>query len=206
MAREKFVYNTQTLRYEKVVEPLSKRLLRIAGFICAALVTAFLFTLISQKYFPSPKEKQLMEVIDQQSLKIATLGEQFDLMGSSLQSIQDRDATAHRMIFGMDPIDQDVWDGGVGGHDKYADLTDAGNSTRILKVTLDKVEKLKWKMALQSRSLDTILMEAQQKEEMLASIPSIKPVRSDKLARDIKLLSGFGMRLHPIHKVRKMHT
>lgn len=206
MAREKFVYNTQTLRYEKVVEPLSKRLLRIASFVCAALVTAFLFTLVSHKYFPSPKEKQLMEVIDQQSLKISSLGEQFQLMGSSLQSIQDRDATAHRMIFGMEPIDQDVWDGGVGGHEKYTDLIDAGGSTEILKATLDRVEKLKWKMALQSRSLDTILMEAQRKEEMLASIPSIKPVRSDKLARDIKLLSGFGMRFHPIHKVRKMHA
>ena len=60
MAREKFVYNTQTLRYEKVVEPLSKRLMRIASFVCAALVTAFLFTLVSHKYFTSPKEKQLV--------------------------------------------------------------------------------------------------------------------------------------------------
>ena len=40
----------------------------------------------------------------------------------------------------------------------------------------------------------------------LASIPSIKPVRSDKLARSVKLLSGFGYRIHPIFKVRKMHA
>ena len=46
---------------------------------------------------------------------------------------------------------------------------------------------------------------AEDKEKMLASIPSIKPVRSDKLNRGVKLLSGFGYRLHPIHKIRKMH-
>jgi murein DD-endopeptidase MepM/ murein hydrolase activator NlpD len=59
---------------------------------------------------------------------------------------------------------------------------------------------------LQSKSLDEILRLAQQKEEMLAAIPSIKPLRSDKLRRDIQLLSGFGWRTHPIHKVRKMHA
>ena len=40
---------------------------------------------------------------------------------------------------------------------------------------------------------------------MLAAIPSIKPVRSDKLARKVGLLSGFGRRIHPIYKIPKMH-
>ena len=40
---------------------------------------------------------------------------------------------------------------------------------------------------------------------MYAAIPSIKPIRSDKLKRRIKLLSGFGRRMHPVHKVVKMH-
>ena len=60
-------------------------------------------------------------------------------------------------------------------------------------------------MDLQSRSLDTIVNLAEQKEDMLAAIPSIKPVNSDKLPRSVKLLSGFGMRIHPIYKVPKMH-
>jgi murein DD-endopeptidase MepM/ murein hydrolase activator NlpD len=68
-----------------------------------------------------------------------------------------------------------------------------------------KMDRLKHQMNLQSRSLDSITMMAKDKEMMLASIPSIKPIRSDKLNRTIKLLSGFGPRIHPIHKVRKMH-
>ena len=36
-------------------------------------------------------------------------------------------------------------------------------------------------------------------------IPSIKPVQVDKLKKDLEYLSGFGIRLHPLHKVRKFH-
>ncbi|MEK7254419.1 MAG: M23 family metallopeptidase, partial [Bacteroidota bacterium] len=69
-----------------------------------------------------------------------------------------------------------------------------------------KVDKLKRQMVLQSHSLDDIEKMAKNKEKMLASIPSIKPVRVDKLNQRFELLSGFGYRLHPIHKIRKMHA
>ena len=70
----------------------------------------------------------------------------------------------------------------------------------------ERVDKLSRQMDIQSHSLDTILRMANEKETMLASLPSIKPVRIDKLARGLNLLSGFGMRIHPIYKVPKMHT
>jgi murein DD-endopeptidase MepM/ murein hydrolase activator NlpD len=204
MARERFTYNTQTLRYEKVVEPLSKQLLRIVGFVCAAIVTVVLLTPLSHKLLPSPELQAKKETIEKQHQKITEIQTELDDIKKSLLTLQDRDATAHRMIFGMPPIDQGVWEAGIGGHDKYEHI-EAGISTDQLKETLTDLDKIKWQIALQSMSLDTILEVARSKEDMLASIPSIKPVRSDKLARDIKLLSGFGMRMHPIHKVRKMH-
>nr|WP_262914121.1 M23 family metallopeptidase [Portibacter lacus] len=43
------------------------------------------------------------------------------------------------------------------------------------------------------------------RKEKLSSIPSIKPVREDKLKRNILKLSGFGYRLHPVHGVKKFH-
>ena len=41
---------------------------------------------------------------------------------------------------------------------------------------------------------------------MIASIPSIKPVRIDLLNKNLNAMSGFGIRLHPVHKVDRMHT
>ncbi|MFK7932555.1 MAG: peptidoglycan DD-metalloendopeptidase family protein [Saprospiraceae bacterium] len=123
-----------------------------------------------------------------------------------LDNLQDRDAHAHRMIFGMNPIDDNVWDGGVGGHDRYEDMRQYRNSGDLMASISQKMDKLNRQLVMQSQSLDTIQSLASEKEKMLASIPSIKPVRSDKLNRNIKLLSGFGRRIHPIHKVWKMHA
>ncbi|PHN04619.1 M23 family metallopeptidase [Flavilitoribacter nigricans] len=206
MRREKFTYNTQTLRYEKVVEPLSVTVLRIFGFFCAAVLTGFVFMVLAHRYFPSPNEKSLQREVEQLQAELELAGENFDVLSNVLNKIQERDAYAHRMLFGMDPIDQAVWEGGIGGHDKYKDYRQFRNAGDDIIALKEKVDKLKLQMDLQSKSLDTIVNNAKSKEEMLASMPSIKPVRSDKLARELKLLSGFGYRIHPVYKVPKMHA
>ena len=122
-----------------------------------------------------------------------------------LGNIQERDASAHRVVFGMEPIDRDVWQGGRGGHDAYDRLRTLPMSGNKMANMRQRMDRFKHQLDLQSRSLDSIMIMAEQKEEMLASIPSIKPIRRDKYSRKIENLSGFGYRLHPVHKVQKMH-
>ena len=205
MRREKFIYNRQTLRYEKVVEPLSTTLLRIFGFVCAAVFTAFILTLVTHRYFPSPSERLLHAENSQLKLQLEHLGDEMGRLSTVLDNVQERDAYAHRLIFGMDPIDGDVWEGGIGGHEAYDDLRQYKYSGDLMAEIRQKMDQLKHRINLQSRSLDSITMMANNQTEMRAAIPSIKPIRSDKLNRGIKLLSGFGTRIHPVHKVRKMH-
>ncbi|MFK8105314.1 MAG: M23 family metallopeptidase [Saprospiraceae bacterium] len=206
MRKEKFVYNTQTLRYEKVVEPLRTKVLRLFGFLSAVLVAAFIIISITLKYFPSPKEKALIREFKQMEYMYMQLNNDVENLTKVLNNVQDRDASVHRLMFGMDPIDKNVWEGGIGGHNKYDKLTKYKRTGDLLYATLDKVGKLKQQMAVQSKSLDTILTLANDRETMLASMPAIKPIRSDKLSRNIRSLSGFGMRLHPIFKRKKRHT
>lgn len=204
MGKEKFIYNTHTLRYEKVEQSTSQKISRILGFVCAAIFTAFIFTLLSHRWIPSPKEKILTKEINFMESQFAEVSVELEQLREVLAKIQERDAYAHRMVFGMDPIDEGVWEGGVGGHDQYASLRQHSTSDLLIGVR-QNLDKLKRQMDLQSRSLDTIIDLAQNKEDMLAAIPSIKPVRSDKLPRKMNLLSGFGTRIHPIYKVPKMH-
>ncbi len=205
MRREKYVYNRNSLRYEKVVEPLSYTILRIFGFACAAAFTALVMTMVTHRYFPSPAEKLLQAENEQLQSQMKLLGNEIDKQESVLANLRDRDAFAHRMIFGQKPIDDAVWEGGKGGHDKYEDLRAYTNSGDLMAGLREKVDLIRHQMDLQSRSLDTVIQLAEEKEEMLASIPSIKPVRSDKLSKGMNLLSGFGYRIHPIFKTRKMH-
>lgn len=147
-----------------------------------------------------------MKEIKVMNFEYDKLQSEFANLNKELEHLQDRDAYAYRTILGMDPIDGDVLEGGIGGHDEYAEYRQYEHAGDLIAQAKEKVRKLKHKMVLQSKSLDTIITQAQEKEKMLASIPSIKPVRSDKLKRSVRLLSGFGYRIHPIHKVRKLHT
>lgn len=206
MGKEKFYYNKQTLRYEKVVEPLKVKALRGVGYTIGILTVSAIIATIMYRYYPSPREEALSREVQQMEVQYDALNDQIGLMSKVLDNVQDRDANVHRLMFGMDPIDESVWSGGVGGSEKYDYLTKFKNSGALLLATQEKADQLKRRLAIQSESLDKIQEEAKNKEIMLACMPAIKPVRGDKLKRNIKALSGFGMRMHPIHKIRKMHT
>jgi peptidase M23-like protein len=206
MAGKKYVYNDATLSFEEYKTPGKFRILTLFGYLCATVVTSFIFFILHNTYFPSQKELALMREMDQMKYQYANITEQLDVMSTELATVQERDAGIHRFMLGMDPIDEAVWEGGVGGSDKYANLVKYPNSGKLLIETQEKVDKLMLQLKIQKNSLDTIFEKAKSRAEMIASIPSIKPVRFDMLSKNMNAMSGFGIRLHPIHKVDKMHT
>lgn len=203
--KEKFVYNTQTLSYERVVVPLKTRILQAFGFFSAVLVAAIGLLALLYHFFPSPREKELLQEIAQMERKFAQINEAMDQMSKTLQSIQERDAYVHRAVFGMDPIDPDVWQAGVGGHESHPEVGAFKYGGEVIRSVLSRMDILQQQMVFQARSLDTIMALAKDQEKMLASIPSIKPVREDKLQKSMNVLSGFGFRIHPVYKIKKFH-
>jgi murein DD-endopeptidase MepM/ murein hydrolase activator NlpD len=203
--KEKFVYNIHTLTYEKVIVPFKTRIWQAFGFFSVVLVTATALLVALYTYFPSPREKELLREIDQMGYKYEQLNGQLEMMSKVLTNIQERDANVHRSVFGMDPIDQDIWNGGIGGHEAHPELNAFKYSGETIRATLEKMDALGLKLSIQSKSLDTIQQLANNQQQMLASIPSIKPVREDKLQKSMNVLSGFGYRIHPVYKVKKFH-
>ncbi|MGB0985505.1 MAG: M23 family metallopeptidase, partial [Saprospiraceae bacterium] len=144
--------------------------------------------------------------LEQANAKLESFNKELSKVEKVLGNLNERDGSVYRHMFGMSPINKGIWEGGVGGRNKYKDLEVYKNTGASMIMTSKRLDKLKFQLALQSKSLDTIVNQLQNKEKMYASIPSIKPVREDKLKRSMHLLSGFGWRIHPIHRVRKMHT
>ncbi|MEZ4893780.1 MAG: hypothetical protein R2778_12295 [Saprospiraceae bacterium] len=91
----------------------------------------------------------------------------------------------------MDPIDQDVWTAGVGGHEAHPELSAFKYSGASIGDALGKVDMLSRQLSLESKSLDTLQSLAKNQENMLASIPSVKPVREDKLQKSIGTLQDL---------------
>lgn len=206
MGKEKFVYNKQTLRYEKVEESWQKKAVRFFGFLSAVAVFALIIVAIAFNYLDSPKEKALKRELNQLVAVNKMQRDDFQKLQTVVDNLEERENTLYRVMFGMDPRESSVAEGGTGGRDKYKDLSVYKNAGSTMVESFQRLEQLKFHIASQSKSLDTIAQLVKEKEQMLASIPSIKPVREDKLKKSIKLMSGFGYRLHPIHRVRKMHA
>jgi len=146
MRREKFVFNQQTLQYDRVIEPLRYTILRGFAFCCAAMVTAFLMVVVIHAYFPSPGERLLSQENDILRSQINNTNEELTAMADVLESIQERDAGVYRMIFREEPIDPDVWQGGRGGHDAYGDLRElprSGEHIANLRSRLDDLNDRK---------------------------------------------------------------
>lgn len=205
MRKEKFVYNKQTLRYEKVIEPLKIKILRGFVFVCAVIFFSAIVIVIYNATVDSPGEKALKRELNQATTQFNALESQLDNYSKIIENLKDRQEGAFTMAFGLPPTDDDVWEGGVGGSDRYSNLIKYPNTGDLMLDVTKKADKLGRQMAILSHSLDTIINVAKDREKQFASVPSIKPIREDKIKRKIQLLSGFGRRMHPIHKVMKMH-
>jgi len=205
MKREKYVYNPHTLTYEKHKLGAKEIVKRGIGLTSGIVVTSLLLFVFAYYYLPSPKEKAQKRELDQMTMQYDILTSQMADMSQVLDKVQEKDANIHRVILGMDPIDENIWNGGTGGSEKYDFITNYSNTGKIIKSSLSKIDKLKLQFELQKNSLDTLEMLANARKEKLSSIPSIKPVREDHLKRNILKLSGFGYRLHPVHGVKKFH-
>lgn len=205
MSNKKYVYNPKTLRYEKVTLRSKESIKKYGGIFSAILMTSVVVAAVFYIFFPSPKEKSLQRHVTQLQYSYSSLSEDLQKISNELNNLQSKDAEVHRMIFGLDPIDESVWDGGIGGANRFKELENFGASGNLIKDSETKIEKLRYKLELQKKSLDTIYTMALERKEKLASIPSIKPVQEDKLKRKITHMSGYGWRIHPIHKVKKLH-
>jgi len=201
MPKAKYYFNTHSLKYEKVVIPWGKRILRVLGFLATAIVFSVVIVAIAYAYLDSPKEKQLKREISQLTLQYEILQQRFNEMNDVLADLQHRDDNIYRVVFEAEPIPSSVRKAGYGGVDRYKALEGTANSELIIE-TMQKIDQLTKQMYIQSKSFDEIVELAKDKTVMLASIPAIQPVANQDLTR---IASGFGYRIHPIYKTTKMH-
>ncbi len=201
MAKEKYRFNPHTLRYEKVKPTLLQRVFRIIGFVCAAMVSGFLLLVVAYSFFDSPKEIMLKRELKAMKLQYKKLNKDLQHMSQVLDNLEQRDDRIYRVIFEAEPIPNSVREAGYGGVNMYQKFETYKNE-ELLTETTQKLEKLKKQLYIQSKSYDELTKKMQNKEEMLSSIPAIQPIYNKDLTR---VASGFGYRIDPIYKTRKMH-
>jgi murein DD-endopeptidase MepM/ murein hydrolase activator NlpD len=154
-------------------------------------------------YFESPKELILKNEVKELEFYYEKLNHEVESLHKVLNNIEHRDDNIYRIVLGAEPIDKSVRNAGVGGADRYADIREKTIEHEDLVVALhEKVDKLRRKLYIESKSQDEVVHLAEKKEKLYAAIPAIQPISNKQL---IALASGFGQRIHPVYKVKKMH-
>ncbi len=204
MARIKYYYDTETCKYERVRTKKSDVILNALGIIMLTLIMGAGLLLLYSSYFESPKELILRNEVKELEFYYDKLNKDVETLSNILNNIETRDDNIYRVVLGAEPIEKSVRDAGVGGADRYADIREKDIQHNELVIGLhERVDKLRRKLYIESKSQDEVVRMAENKEKMWAAIPAIQPISNKQL---IALASGFGNRVHPVYKVKKMHT
>lgn len=201
MTKVKYYYDTKTLSYKKIERSNVQMLKRILLFITSSTTIAIVLVLLFFTLFDSPKEKELKREINNLLVQYELLEDQIVNSSIILDELQERDDNIYRVIFEAEPIDASIRKAGFGGVNRYKKYEGFKHSELIIDLN-KKVDQLSKAIYVQSKSFDDMLELAQNKEEMLAHIPAIQPVANKNLKR---MASGYGNRIHPVYKTKKMH-
>ena len=202
MKKIKYFYNTHTLRYEKLVTPFRVKLLRLFGFISAALVTSAIIIWIYTKFFPkaADREAQLKyEIIRDNYL---TLAEKTKTLQQQMAELEKRDNQVYRSIFEANPLSDSARTKLI-EKKKEIDKVNLLGESELADEIAKTLNNITLREAYQFESYDAIEKLINNQENKLASIPAIQPVSNKELNR---IASGFGMRVHPIYGIAKMHS
>ncbi len=203
MARIKYYYDTESCKYERIKVSTWDVILNLLGFFSVSLIISVIIVILFSTFFESPKEMLLKK--ENQELKIYydLLEKELVDLNSMMAALQKRDDNVYRVIFEAEPIPASIRLAGTGGTDRYKNILENNLVDEELVIqSLKKVDQLKRQMYIQTRSYDEILQMARNKSKLLAATPAIQPVSNQELTR---LASGFGMRIHPILKYKRMH-
>ena len=202
MKKIKYYYNTNTLRYEKLVTPLRVKLLRIFGFISAALVTSAVIITVYNRFFPTPKDKEAQ-------LKLELLQDDYDVLNGNLikleqqmASLEKRDNDVYRSIFEANPVPDSVRIKLI-EQKKELDKVNVMSDDQLAKDIEYTLNNIAARIAYQFQSYTSIEKLIKNQGDKLSSIPAIQPVSNKDLTR---IARGFGFRIHPIYGIAKMHS
>jgi murein DD-endopeptidase MepM/ murein hydrolase activator NlpD len=198
---QKYYYDPERCSFVKVEQTWKDYAIHAVQVLGLAVILAGLGIWAFDVYWMTTPEEQSLKVenralerqLDRVSGRMSTLSTRLD-------TLAERDERLYRRLFQIEPISEDVRQVGVGGSDPYKEFDQMGkDASSLLKKTAQKLDKLERQMSLQGASYEELTEIAKKRSKRLVQLPAIRPANGP-------IVSGYGMRKHPILKVRKMHA
>lgn len=202
MAKQKYIFNPKTLAFEVFQISTARKVGRIVLITLSVMGMAFLFAILIFALFKSPQEKIQARELEYMKLQYEIMSDKMELYEAELADLEQRDNNVYRVVFDAEPIPSAKRRSGLANVNRYANLEGYRNSEQVIAAS-KKLDGIASQLYYQSVSYDEVFEMARNKEEMLACIPAIMPMR----VNDIKYISSFfGYRPDPIYNIAKFHS
>ena len=202
MKKIKYYYNTNTLRYEKLETPLRVKLLRVFGFVAAALVTAGLISYLAFQFVGSPKERILQQQNKNLKDNYYELLDELESVQNQMKELEKRDNDVYRAIFEANPIPDSARAKELEEKLEIAKVEKLRDHQLVSSIN-NTLNNLLSRINSQKKSSEEVDELVKNKEKLLSHTPAIQPLSNKDLNR---IASGFGYRIDPVYKTTKFHA
>ncbi|MCK9207995.1 MAG: M23 family metallopeptidase [Salinivirgaceae bacterium] len=202
MPKSKYKFDPERLSYEVIVLTPGQKIVKFLKQLAAISIIAAIFLLALSLFFDTPGELQQKRENKQLRSQYELLNKKLQRMELTMDQIKERDDHIYRLIFGAEPIPESYREAGFGGVNRYKELEGFDESQLVIE-TSKKIDMLLKQLDVQWKSYEEVVALAEEKEVFWASIPAISPLADKDLTR---FASGYGYRIHPIYRTKKMHT
>lgn len=172
----------------------------VFGLIVALLATSMT---LAFKYSGHMKDARLLAELQRENASLNSRIEAFEYEVGELNRRMEANFELQnraRMLAGLDPIDRDVWQVGVGGPEPSLHRADTDVSGRIMTGLEENLERMVRQSKLQLESYDEIVTILDKEKKLRDCTPSIRPVTGGYLS------SRFGRRMDPFTGRIAHHT
>jgi len=201
--RNKKYFTLSKSRLAYVEIKLFKTKVVVSGLLLGILIVA---AVLVGRYFT----KDILNLgYDQMSLitaenhilkqEISTLTARMQKIQRGLESLSARDNEL-RLLVDLKTIDSDTREAAaVGSEDPGTTTLVSSEASDVMLNSHRLIDQLEREVKLQQVSYDAILRRYEYNKEFFAHLPAIKPMRG------YYSINGFGMRIHPVLRVYRMH-
>lgn len=197
--RRNYYYDPESCRFVRRGNTLTGSWKRLAAWALGIVALTGVVLVVMNYLVNTPEELALEAENDALSAQLSEARQRMQTFSRRLDSLSQRDQRLYRALLRTQPIPEDVQRAGVGGAEtrrSYAHLD--GSTGELLRQTGHLMDELERQITLQNASYRELLGLASDRSEWLHQMPAILPANGS-------VVSGFGMRRHPIYNTMRMH-
>jgi len=199
MPDSKYRFDPEHINYDRLDNSLGSKIWRVLIYVAAVLVIGVLLNVVYSLFFDTPRERQIRRENEMLQEQYRALSDRKARVDTVMKEIREVDKDIYRVIFETEPLEETMF---TGPDASYQHLLHTGTG-EIVNYTAQKLDSIYELIDQKAMLHDFLMIRGENKADMLQSIPAIQPIENPDLTL---LASGYGYRIHPIYKIRKMHS